>query len=114
MTAGEIEALNAHTLADILAGVTGIQLEMTRTPGTTVNLEVQGSGFNHVLVLVDNVPINTLSENFADVSGIPAQMIERVEIVKGAASSAWGNALGGVVNVITKSPDAERPFGGMV
>lgn len=114
VTAGEIEALNAHTLADILAVVTGIQLEMTRTPGTTVNLEVQGSGFNHVLVLVDNVPINTLSENFADVSGIPAQMIERVEIVKGAASSAWGNALGGVVNVITKSPDAERPFGGMV
>ena len=37
-----------------------------------------------------------------------------MEIVKGAASTTWGNALGGVVNVITKSPQAERPFSGMV
>jgi len=40
-------------------------------------------------------------------------MIERVEIVKGAASSSWGNALGGVVNVITKSPQTESPFAGL-
>lgn len=114
VTSDGIEALNAHTLADILFYITGVQLEMNRTPGTVLNFEVQGSNFNHVLVLIDNVPINNLSENFPDLSAVPVQMIERVEVVKGAASSAWGNALGGVVNVITKSPDTERSLGGLV
>ncbi|WP_051292851.1 TonB-dependent receptor plug domain-containing protein [Citrifermentans bremense] len=114
VTSEDIAAINAHTLADILTYVTGVQLEMTRTPGTPVNLEVQGSNFNHVLVLLDGVPINNLADNFPDISSIPVQLIERVEIVKGAASSSWGNALGGVINVITKLPDAERTVGGMV
>jgi vitamin B12 transporter len=114
VTALEIEALNAHTLADILIGVPGIQLEMDRTPGTAVNIEIQGSNYNHVLVLIDNIPINNLTANFPDIFSIPAQIIERVEIVKGAASTSWGSALGGVVNVITKAPQAERPFAGLV
>lgn len=114
VTSKDIDAINAHTLAEVLSYVNGVQLEMTRTPGTPVNFEVQGSNFNHVLVLLDGVPINNLADNFPDVSSIPAQLIERVEIVKGAASSSWGNALGGVINVITKSPDPEREVGGMV
>lgn len=113
VTSDDILALNAHTLADILYAVTGIQTEMTRTPGASTNFSLQGANFNHVLVLIDNVPLNTLSENFPDISAVPVQMIERVEIVKGAASSAWGNALGGVINVMTKSPDQERAIGGM-
>jgi vitamin B12 transporter len=114
VTAKEIEALNAHTLADIIIGVAGIQLEMNRTPGTGVNTEIQGSNYSHVLVLFDNVPINNLADNFPDIALIPVQMIERVEIVKGAASSSWGSALGGVINVITKTPQTERPFAGML
>jgi vitamin B12 transporter len=114
VTAQEIEALNAHTLVDILVGIPGIQLEMYRTPGTGANIEIQGSNFNHVLVLIDDIPINNLTANFPDIASIPVQMIERVEIVKGAASTSWGSALGGVVNVITKSPLAERPLGGVV
>ncbi|GFO69719.1 ligand-gated TonB-dependent outer membrane channel [Geomonas limicola] len=114
VTAQEIEALNAHTLADILTVIPGIQLEMLRTPGTVSNFEVQGSSFNHVLVLIDNIPINNLSDNFPDISAIPAQLVDRVEIVKGAASTSWGSALGGVVNVITKSPQQERPVAGQV
>ena len=114
VTESEIEALNAHTLAHILYTVTGVQLEMIRTPGAFVNLEIQGSKFSHILVLIDNVPINVLSENFCDIASVPVQMIERIEIVKGAASSSWGSALGGVVNVITKTPRGERPVGGLV
>ena len=113
VTASEIEAMNAHTLADILFTATGVQFESLRTPGTSVNWEIQGSRVNHILVLIDNVPLNNLAENFPDISSVPVQMIERVEIVKGAASSSWGSALGGVVNVITKSPQTDRTFGGL-
>jgi vitamin B12 transporter len=114
VTAQEIESLNAHTLADILVVIPGIQFESYQTPGSSGNFTIQGSRFDHVLVLVDNVPINNLTSNFPDIATIPAQIIERVEIVKGAASSAWGSALGGVINVITKNPGAERPAGGML
>jgi vitamin B12 transporter len=111
VTSKDIEALNAHTLADILYNVTGVELEMRRTPGSTANISLQGSAFNHILVLIDNVPINNLSNNYPDIGSIPVQMIERVEVVKGAASSSWGNALGGIINIITKSPTPD-PFSG--
>jgi vitamin B12 transporter len=108
----DIEALNAHTLADVLATIPGIQLENQSSPGGLVYTNIQGSKFNHVLVLVDGVALNNLSDNFPDVGLVPARIIERIEIVKGAASSAWGQALGGVINVITKSPEQGRPLGG--
>lgn len=112
ITAREIEALNAHTLADLLATIPGIQLENLSGPGGLVYTNIQGSRFNHVLVLVDGVTLNNLSDNFPDVGLVPARIIERIEIVKGAASSSWGQALGGVINVITKSPEQGRLTGG--
>ena len=114
VTANEIDALNAHTLADVLHAVTGVQLRWIRTPGSLVTLQIQGSQSNHILVMIDGVPINLLSDNTVDISSVPVQMIERIEIVKGAASSSWGSALGGVINVITKSPQDERPVAGLV
>lgn len=112
VTAAEIQAMNAHTLVDILASVPGMQLESLRTLGSAAYLHMQGSSFNHILVMVDGVPFNNLGDNFSDIGLIPARIIERVEIVKGAASSSWGQALGGVINVITKAPDRERRIGG--
>lgn len=114
VTAEEIAALNAHTLPDILYAVTGIQLEMNRTPGTTTSIEVQGADFDHVLVLIDNIAVNNLTDNYPDLGSIPVQMIDRIEIVKGAASSSWGSALGGVINIITKLPQQDRPFDAVV
>ncbi len=113
ITRPEIEALNAHTLADVLDTVPGIQAEHIGSVGNLVQTHIQSSSVQHVLVLVDGFPINT-GDNFSDVSLVPAQIIERIEIVKGAASSSWGQALGGVINVITKSPDPERTIGGSV
>lgn len=112
ITAAEIETLNAHTLVDILATIPGVQLQNQSGSANNANTTIQGSNFTHVLVLLDGVPYNNLGDNFADIGQIPARIIERVEIVKGSASSAWGQALGGVINVVTKSPDAERKIGG--
>lgn len=112
VTAAEIKAINAHTLIDVLATVPGMQLEATRTLGSATYFRAQGSSFSHILVMIDGVPFNNLGDNFSDIGLIPARIIERVEIVKGAASSSWGQALGGVVNVITKSPDQERKISG--
>jgi vitamin B12 transporter len=113
ITNSEIEALNAHTLIDILATVPGIQLENQVGSANLTYSRIQGSYFSHVLVLLDGIPYNNLGDNFPDIGQIPARIIERVEIVKGAASSAWGQALGGVINVITKSPNVEQKISGV-
>jgi vitamin B12 transporter len=114
ITAAEIEVLNAHTLIDILATIPGIQLENQIGSANAGYTRIQGSNFSHVLVLLDGIPYNNLGDNFSDIGQIPARIIERVEIVKGAASSAWGQALGGVINVISKSPDQDQKITGML
>jgi vitamin B12 transporter len=114
ITAKEIEALNAHTLIDILTTIPGIQMENQVGSVNLTYTKIQGSNYSHVQVLLDGIPFNNLGDNYSDIGRIPAQIIERVEIVKGAASSAWGQALGGVINVITKSPEPERSAGGML
>lgn len=114
ISTADIEALNAHTLIDILGTIPGIQLESQIGSANATFVRIQGSNFSHVLVLLDGIPYNNLADNFSDIGRIPARIIERVEIVKGAASSAWGQALGGVINVITKAPDPEQHVGGLL
>ncbi len=114
VTQAEIEAINAHTLADVLDTIPGIQVQHNGGPGITSYLTIQSSEFRHIQVFVDGVSITNLAGDFSDVHLIPARIIERIEIVKGAASSSWGQALGGVVYVVTKTPDKERTIGGTV
>lgn len=55
------------------------------------------------LVMVDGIPINL--KNYNSLGGIPIDMVEKIEIIKGAAGTLYGSeAMGGVVNIITKSP----------
>lgn len=114
ITADDIKAINAHTLADVLYYVPGFHEQVTGGPGSLANSFIQGSRMRHVLLLIDGVPQNNLSDFYPDVGAVPVQVIERVEIIKGPASSSWGSSLGGVINVITKSPDEMREFGGSV
>lgn len=112
ITAKEIELLNAHTLADILDTVPGLQLQHNGGPGITAYSFIQSANPFFSQVFVDGIAINSIPNNYPDISAIPSQIIDRVEIIKGAASSAWGSALGGVINVITKSPEKGRVISG--
>ena len=104
ITAKDIEAMNANSVAEILARVPGLFVDYQGQDFvTTTLLRIQGSEERHVTVLLDGMPINYLSGGSAETSFIPVRIIERIEIIKGAASSAWGSALGGIVNIITRS-----------
>jgi vitamin B12 transporter len=114
ITAQDIVRLNAHTLAEVLQTVPGFQLDQLQAPGSFVSFTLLSLTSQHILVQLDGIPLNFLSlENFSEVGMIPVQMIERVEILKGAASAAWGSALGGVINIITKSPARDEQLSGM-
>jgi vitamin B12 transporter len=112
ITAADIRAINAHTLADILSYVPGIQLQHSGGPGIPALTYIQSADFIFSQVFIDGVSLSNLSSNYPDVSSTPARIIDRVEIIKGAASAAWGSALGGVINVITKSPETGRSLSG--
>ena len=114
ITAADIERLNAHTLSDVLQTVPGILLDHLGTPTTFTFFNIQGALNSAVLVLIDGIRQNDFDQNSAFPGLIPVQQIERVEIIKGAASTSWGPALGGVINITTKSPNPERSVAGMV
>jgi vitamin B12 transporter len=114
VTADDIKAMNAHTVSDVLNTVTGLNLSNYTGRASPANLTVQGSATRHVTVLIDGVVQNNISDNFPDVGGMRVQHIARIEIIKGPASSSWGSSLGGVINIITKSPDDSRNFGGIL
>ncbi len=114
ITAKEIEEMNAHTLIDVLKNITGIQTQSMANPGVA-QAYIQGSFANHTRIIIDNVTMNDLSTYIGPPGIIPVQNIERIEIIKGPASSSYGSALGGVINVITKSgisPKAEGMLSG--
>jgi vitamin B12 transporter len=102
VTKESIELMNAHTVADALFFVTGIEIQDYVGPGAQGLISIEGSDYTRVAVLLDGVPLQ--NQNNAVGAGIlPVQMIERIEIIKGPASSTWGSSFGGVVNIITKS-----------
>lgn len=116
ITSEDIARLNAHSLTEILQAVPGIHVHNTRTPGDFTFLSIQGQSdvYGTLVLLVDGINQTTLNQGYLDPGTITAQQIERVEIIKGAASAAWGPALGGVINVITKSPEPDRSLSGAV
>jgi vitamin B12 transporter len=106
ITAAEIAAANVHTLAEILNRAAGVFVSFNGQDfGSSSTIYIHGSTEDHqhhTLVLLDGIKYNYAISGTAETNGIPVSIIERVEIVKGPASSAWGSALGGVINIVTK------------
>jgi vitamin B12 transporter len=112
VTAREIEALNAHTLADVLKTIPGLQVDIQGGPGSLTDTSINGSSPRQFLVVIDGVQLNNFSDNVVNTGSIPVQHVSRIEIIKGPASSSWGPALGGVINIVTKDPVEGTQLGG--
>jgi vitamin B12 transporter len=110
----EIEKIPATNAAEVIQYIPGVYVEFNGGLGSQATASIQGSDFRQVAVYRDNVPLNMLANPMTDLSYIPVESIERIEVYKGAASSAWGSALGGVINIVTKEPDLTKPFTGNV
>jgi vitamin B12 transporter len=112
ITAEEIDALHPHTVAEVLRGVAGVYINSTFEPSAFSAPHIQGSDYEHVLVLIDGVRLGYVFADFPELSVIPIRAVKRIEVIKGPASSTWGSALGGVINVITKDAGkTQRPTG---
>lgn len=101
----EIAEMGAETLHQILAEAQSVALEPTSGRQSTVRLRgLSGS----VLVLLDGVRLPSGFQDKVDLVEIPAGIVERIEIVRGPGSALYGSdAIGGVINVITKKPSGK-------
>ena len=109
-----IEKMPAATAAEVLQYVPGVYVEFNGGPGSMAVARIQGSEVRHVAVYMDGVPLNQLANPLTNLNYLPVDAIERIEVYKGAASSVWGASLGGVINIITREPDATAPVTGNI
>jgi outer membrane receptor protein involved in Fe transport len=114
VTAAQIANTPAQGLDDVLRNLPGMTLnEIGPDVGhpTAYNESMRGlpTTETRMLVMVDGVPVNDPFFGYIQWNRIPLDNIERVEIVRGGGSPLWGNtAMGGVVNVITRAPQADE------
>lgn len=107
----EIEESGAIKLGDILRTAPGVQITQYGSLGSTISIAVRGANSTQVLVLVDGRPINAPSTGMADLSWLPADRIERIEIMRTPAASLYGaNAVGGVIQIFTREPSKNKAF----
>ena len=101
VTAEDIKATNSRTVAEALSYAPGILVSSGRKNEPSINL--RGFGQYQVQVLIDGVPYYEAKYQKLDLNQIPTDNIAKIEIIKGGASVLYGaNALGGVINIITK------------
>jgi outer membrane receptor for ferrienterochelin and colicins len=104
--ADEILTLGAKNVGEVLEERAGIIITQDGARGGILSAQLQGLNDEHTLVLVDGVPVIGRIAGQLDLSRLSVQNIQRIEIVKGAASSLYGSeAVGGVVHIITKDPE---------
>jgi len=103
VTRQEIEKTHARDAKEALEDVPGLMLKENQKNGFVAWL--QGLDANRVLVVIDGEPITPSTGSAVDLTQIGAMDIERIEIVKGGTSALYGsNAMGGVINIITRKP----------
>jgi len=105
ITASEIAGAGYQNTAEALAGITSVNISDYGGIGAVKNVRMRGSSSGQVLVMVDGRPVNSPRDGEADLSSIPLDNIEKIEVLHGPGSSLYGaGAMGGIVNIITKSP----------
>lgn len=88
---------------DALRGLPGVSVSRQGSVAAQTQVRIRGAEGNHTLVLIDGIVANQPGTGEFDFSNLPAEQIERIEVIKGAQSSLYGSgAIGGVVNIVTK------------
>lgn len=94
------------SLFDAMQMINGVQPQLNCNVCNTGDIHINGMEGPYTMILIDGMPIVSSLSTVYGLFGIPTNMIERVEVVKGPASSLYGTeAMGGIINVITKDPE---------
>jgi vitamin B12 transporter len=104
ITGKEMEERQIRVVADALRDVPGVSVNRSGPRGLLTQVRIRGNEGNHTKVFIDGVEANDPSGDVEfDFANLLAADIDRVEVIRGPQSALWGSdAIGGVINVITK------------
>ncbi|WP_284618788.1 TonB-dependent receptor domain-containing protein [Aquabacterium humicola] len=104
--AERINRSTADSIEDLLRREAGVQVSRNGGPGANASLFIRGAGSGNTLVLVDGVRIGSATLGYAEMESLPLAAIERIEVLRGPASSLYGaDGSGGVVQIFTRRGD---------
>lgn len=108
----QIRLLRPIAVDELFKTVPGVDLQGSGFPGSGISLNMRGltAGYQtkRVLVLVDGRRINEAFQGNAELALLPADSIRKIEVLRGPASALYGsNAMGGVINIVTRRGLAE-------
>ena len=99
------------SIFDALQNINGVRPQLNCNICNTGDIHINGLEGPYTMILIDGMPIVSSLGSVYGLSGIPNSLVERIEIVKGPASSLYGSeAVGGLVNIITKKPQNAPKF----
>ncbi|MDP4260980.1 MAG: TonB-dependent receptor [Bacteroidota bacterium] len=110
----QFDNLPVHSIDELLRYFPGIEVQQRGPMGSQSDIVIRGGTFQQVLVILDGVRLNDPNTgHFNSYIPIAPAEIERIEILKGASSAIYGSeAVGGVINIITKTFAANRKLSG--
>lgn len=115
ITRRQIEAQKPLDLAEVLNRAPGVSISRNGSPGQTTTVRLRGGESDHTLVLLDGIRLNSPSTGLFDFGQIPVENIERIEVLRGPQSGLYGSeALGGVINIITRQGSGPFKTGGQL
>lgn len=92
-------------LFDALQTINGVRPQLNCNVCNTGDIHINGMEGPYTMVLIDGMPIISSLSTVYGLSGIPNSIVDRIEVIKGPASALYGSeAIGGLINVITKAP----------
>jgi vitamin B12 transporter len=105
ITANDIAAMQERTLPDVLETVPGLSIVQNGGPGGLAQVFIRGTNQNHTKILIDGIDASDPSsvDGSFDFSQILTSDIKQIEVLRGPQSGLYGSdAIGGVINIITK------------
>lgn len=103
ITEEEIEQAGLSSLAELLQKQSGIEISNLGGPGKVSSINIRGASSTHSIILLDGMRIGASTSGMTAIENLPLSQIEKIEIVRGPASSLYGqDGIGGVIQIFTK------------
>ena len=103
ITEEEIKRAGLSSLSELLQRQPSIEISNNGGQGKVSTFSIRGTSSTHSIVLIDGIRINAATSGFTAIENIPLSQIEKIEILRGPASSLYGpDAIGGVIQIFTK------------